>query len=265
MISGKIRNRIGFVLIALMVVTIFGCAGAKDMVPTISIPLSQVPLEQVGLVAMPVSVPTKEAINKVYVEYYDFTVYDKSQRIDKDQVICNSDTWYQACVYKDKIVVKKIKTKEVVKTIKLDKVDFVGNLNLGGGFFSVIMAEKKLHVLYFKYIIKPGAKPARKIVRHTFSLEKLDLGDKPISVAIRKQATPGYSIWLCTVNNKEELDLPIYEINFLGADDKIPFVKQLAAEIPGEATGTATPTIPAIPDVPEVPELPDVPAPPPGL
>ncbi len=263
MIKGKVQIGIGVALTVIIAIAVFGCAGAKDMIPDIPVNLAQVPLDQVGLVPVPVKAPTKEAINKVYVENYDFTFYDKAQRIEKEVKICNSDTWYEACVNKDKIVVKKLKTKEVVKTIKLGKVDFIGNLNIGGGFFSVIMAEKKLHVLYYKYVIKPGAKPARKIVRKTYSLEKLELGDKPVTVAIRKQAAPGYSIWLCTVNQKEELALPLYEINFVGSDNKIPFVKQLVAEIPGAAP--AVPAVPDLPAVPEKPELPDMPAPPTGL
>ena len=192
------------------------------------------PLDQIGTLPIPSRTVSQNEINQVFSEGYMATLYDRYQDIDKGQTPCHSDNWYTACAQKDKIVVTSKKTNQVVKTVELGEVDYIGDRTLGDGFIMAIKAKNDLHVLYFKYAMpKPGEVPSRKVVKSTFSLEKLELGDQKVSLVIRNQAKPGYCIWLTTVE-KQELATPLYELDFIGLQDRAAFVKKLEAASPAE-------------------------------
>lgn len=184
-----------------------------------------VPLNKVSELPLPPRPVTQSEMTKVFNEAYEFTISSKSERIDKEQIPCHSDHWYKACFKDGKIIVAEKKSGKIVKTVEIGDVDFLGDFKMGTSFFTVALSGKKLYTLYMKNAIK-NKKPVKKLKKSVYSLEGLDWGDKKISIALKNQAVPTYSLWIVGVE-KGELKEPLFEIEFFGLDEREAFVKQL--------------------------------------
>jgi hypothetical protein len=233
-------------------------------VPDIAAQDLTIALDQVIDLPMPVREVLAEEQNLVFNDAYDMTIYDRYQRIEKEQTLCHNDKWYKVCVKGNKIVVSDNKTDKVVKEVELGKVDFVGDFVSGGTFFSVISAEGKLTVLYLKSTFSEKTQKASfKIVKRTYPITELDLGDAKTTIAIRNRSNP-FSLWIVSVT-KEELDMPLYEIEFVGTDEKLPYIRKLGdwsfevpeVPVPEIVEAPAAPVVPEVPEVPEEPEIPE--------
>ena len=266
--DGKKRLFVRWVLLFSLMVALIGCGSVKLPIdiPDLSFAYG-VPLDKVGTLPIPAKHVSDEVIQQAYLGAYPYTLFDRHQSIDKGQTPCHSDSWYTVCVDQGKIVVTSNKTKQVAKTVDLGKVDYVGDLTMGSSFFTVVLAQGQLHTLYFKTNLpeKPGDAPTTKVVKRSYPLDGLTLADQRVTVVMKKQASPGFGIWLATVR-KQELDIPLYEIDFVGPTDKIAFVKKLVTgdapalpEMPSIPGMPALPDAPAIPDKPKVPEKPKFP------
>jgi hypothetical protein len=158
------------------------------------------------------------------------TLYDRYQRIDKEQIPCHADNWYTVCVQKDKILVTKNKTKQAAKTVNLTNVDFIGDMKKGSDFFMVVYADGTLHAFFYKIDVDPAKGTTKqKVVKKSYPLAGLEFEGKKVSIAIKDQVAPGFGLWLCAVE-KEELTTPLYEIEFIGTGDKKPFIKKLVVQ-----------------------------------
>lgn len=202
----------------------FSCGPKNIEVPDLT-SLYGVPLDKVGVLPLPSRPVSKDEMTKVFNETYQFTLMSKTERVDKEQIPCHSDYAYKACVKDGKIIVAGKKTGKVAKTVEIGDIDYLGDFKMGNSFFTVALSGKKLYTLYLKNAIK-NKKPVKKLKKSVYSLEGLDWGDKKISIAIKNQAVPTYSLWIVAVE-KEELVEPLFEIDFFGLEERQAFVKQL--------------------------------------